>query len=188
MTMGHRIAVMRDGLLQQCGTPQEVFDRPANVFVAGFLGSPPMNLLTGRIERDGARLACRIGGQSLALGPGHAPLAAHAGRELTVGVRPEHLEVAASGGGGLAGSCRLIENLGSEQLLHAELPDTNPAARPVALVARLGVDHRVHAGEPLTFTVRPDRLRFFDPDDGRALDGAEQSQDAGERSRVGAAG
>jgi ABC-type sugar transport system ATPase subunit len=185
MTMGHRIAVMRDGLLQQCGTPQEVFDRPANVFVAGFLGSPPMNLLTGRIERDGARLACRIGGQSLALGPGQAALATNAGRELTVGVRPEHLEVAPPGAHGLAGACRLIENLGSEQLLHAELP---AESGPIPLVARLGADHRVHAGEPLTFTVRPDRLRFFDPDHGRALDGAEQSQDAGERSRVGAAG
>ena len=188
MTMGHRIAVMRDGLLQQCGTPQEVFDRPANVFVAGFLGSPPMNLLAGRIERDGERLACRIAGQSLALGPGQAPLAAHAGRDLTVGVRPEHVEVAPSGTAGLAGSCLLIENLGSEQLLHAELADTTTPDRAIGLVARLGADQRVHAGEPLTFTVRPDRLRFFDPDDGRALDGVAQSQDAGERSRVGAAG
>ena len=188
MTMGHRIAVMRDGLLQQCGTPQEVFDRPANVFVAGFLGSPPMNLLAGRIERDGERLACRIAGQSLALGPGQAPLAAHAGRDLTVGVRPEHVEVAPSGTAGLAGSCLLIENLGSEQLLHAELSDTTTPDRAIPFVARLGADHRVQAGEPLTFTVRPDRLRFFDPDDGRALDGAAQSQDAGERSRVGAAG
>jgi ABC-type sugar transport system ATPase subunit len=185
MTMGHRIAVMRDGLLQQCGTPQEVFDRPANVFVAGFLGSPPMNLLTGRIERDGERLVCRIGGQSLALGPAQAGLAAEAGRDLTVGLRPEHLEEASAGAGGLAGTCRIIENLGSEQLLHAELPAPDGA---IALVARLGVDQRVRPGEPLTFTVGPERLRFFDPDDGRALDGAGQSQDAGERSRVGTAG
>jgi ABC-type sugar transport system ATPase subunit len=185
MTMGHRIAVMRDGLLQQCGTPQEVFDRPANLFVAGFLGSPPMNLLAGRVERDGDQLACRIGGQSLPLGPAQGPLAAHAGRELTVGVRPEHLEVAPAGAAGLAAGCLLIELLGSEQLVHAELPGEGGA---IPLVARLDTDQRVHAGEPLTFTVRPDRLRFFDPDDGRALDGAARNDDAGERNNVGAAG
>jgi ABC-type sugar transport system ATPase subunit len=144
-----------------------------------------MNLLTGRIERDGERLVCRIGGQSLALGPAQAGLAAEAGRDLTVGLRPEHLEVASAGAGGLAGTCRIIENLGSEQLLHAELPAPDGT---IALVARLGVDQRVRPGEPLTFTVGPERLRFFDPDDGRALDGAGQSQDAGERSRVGTAG
>jgi multiple sugar transport system ATP-binding protein len=185
MTMGHRIAVMRDGLLQQCGTPLEVFDRPANLFVAGFLGSPPMNLLAGRIERDGDQLACRIGGHSLALGPAQAALAAHAGRELTVGIRPEHLEAAPSGAGGLATACLLIETLGSEQLLHAELPVQGEA---IPLVARLDTDHRVRAGESLTFTVRPDRLRFFDPDHGRAVDGAAPNHDASERSRVGAAG
>jgi multiple sugar transport system ATP-binding protein len=184
MTMGHRIAVMRDGLLQQCGTPQEVFDRPANLFVAGFLGSPPMNLLAGRIERDGERLACAIGGQSLALGPDQGALAAHAGRELTVGVRPEHIEVAPSGADGLLGSCALIETLGSEQLVHVELPWEGGA---VPLVARLSADQRVHAGEPLTLMVRPDRLRFFDPDHGGAVEAAARNKDAGERSRVGAA-
>jgi ABC-type sugar transport system ATPase subunit len=164
MTMGDRIAVMRDGLLQQCGTPQEVFDRPANLFVAGFLGSPPMNLLAGRIEHDGVR----IGGQRLAIG---SALAAHAGRDLTVGVRPEHLEL---GSGGLAATCLLVETLGSEQLVHAELPGS------IRLVARMSTDQRVRAGEPLTLTVRTDRLRFFDPDHGRAM--------TIERSRVGAAG
>ncbi len=177
MTMGHRIAVMRDGRLQQCGTPQEVFDRPANLFVAGFLGSPPMNLLAGRIERDGERLSCAIGGQSLALGPEQAGLAAHAGRELTVGVRPEHLELAPSGADGLAAACLLIETLGSEQLVHAELPEKIP------LVARLEADTRVRAGEPLTLVVRTDRLRFFDPDHGSAVAARHN-----ERSRIGAAG
>jgi multiple sugar transport system ATP-binding protein len=162
MTMGHRIAVMRDGVLQQCGTPQEVFDRPANVFVAGFLGSPPMNLLAGHVEGDGVR----IGGQSLALGA-----AGLAGRDLTVGVRPEHVEL---GTGGLAATCLLVETLGSEQLVHAELPG------PIRLVARLPADQPVRPGQPLTLTVRPDRLRFFDPADGRALHI--------ERSRVVAAG
>jgi multiple sugar transport system ATP-binding protein len=163
MTMGHRIAVMRDGLLQQCGTPQEVFDRPANLFVAGFLGSPPMNLLAGRIEHNGVR----IGGQSLAFGSA----AAHAGRDLTVGVRPEHLEL---GSGGLAATCLLVETLGSEQLVHAELPG------PIRLVARMSTDQRVRVGEPLTLTVPTERLRFFDPDHGGAVNI--------ERSRVGAAG
>jgi multiple sugar transport system ATP-binding protein len=174
MTMGHRIAVMRNGRLQQCGTPLEVFDRPANVFVAGFLGSPPMNLLAGRIERDGLR----IGEQSLAVGPA---LAAHKGRDLTVGIRPEHLRVAPAHAGGLAAACILVETLGSEQLVHAEI--TPPVGAAVRLVARLPAEQRVRVGEPLTLTVRPDRLRFFDPDHGRAV-----HMDSVERSRVGATG
>ncbi|HWV86701.1 MAG TPA: sn-glycerol-3-phosphate ABC transporter ATP-binding protein UgpC [Capillimicrobium sp.] len=185
MTMGHRIAVMRDGVLQQCGTPHEVFDRPANLFVAGFLGSPPMNLPAGRLERDGERLVCRIGASTLPVDPAAPALAAHAGRDVIVGVRPEHLDAGPAGGDGLAASCRLIETLGSEQLVHAELPGDRGT---IPLVARLDADQRVDAGESLTFTVRPDRLRFFDPDDGRALDGAGRNEDAGERSRVGAAG
>jgi ABC-type sugar transport system ATPase subunit len=164
MTMGHRIAVMRDGVLQQCGTPQEVFDRPANLFVAGFLGSPPMNLLAARIEHDGIR----IGGQSLAIG---SALPEHAGRDLTVGVRPEHLEL---GSGGLAATCLLVETLGSEQLVHVELSGS------IRLVARMSTDQRVRVGEPLMLTVPTERLRFFDPDHGRAVNI--------ERSRVGAAG
>ncbi|MDO8211052.1 ABC transporter ATP-binding protein [Conexibacter sp. CPCC 206217] len=184
MTMGHRIAVMRDGVLQQCATPQEVFDRPANLFVAGFLGSPSMNLLSGRIERDGDELVCRIGGQSLMLRSAQPALAAHAGRELTVGVRPEHLELAPAGAGGLAAACLLIETLGSEQLVHAELPGEGGA---IPLVARLDSEQRVRAGAPLTFAVRPDRLRFFDPDHGRAVDGAPHSNATDERSHVGTA-
>ncbi|MBX5442070.1 MAG: sn-glycerol-3-phosphate ABC transporter ATP-binding protein UgpC [Solirubrobacteraceae bacterium] len=184
MTMGHRIAVMRDGVLQQCGTPQEVFDRPANLFVAGFLGSPPMNLVAGRLERGREGLTCRIGDQALVLDPAPAGLEAHAGRDVTVGVRPEHLDAGPPGAAGLAASCRLVETLGSEQLVHAELPS---GGGPIPVVARLDADRRLLPGEALTFTVRPDRLRFFDPETGRALDGAAEVA-ADERSRVGAAG
>src|SRR2546428_874131 len=94
MTMGHRVAVMRDGELQQVDTPQRLYDAPANLFVASFVGSPPMNLFEAVVERDNGRLVCRIGQTELEL---PADLAAerpafpnYAGRRVAVGIRPEH--------------------------------------------------------------------------------------------------
>ncbi|MGZ8696120.1 MAG: ABC transporter ATP-binding protein, partial [Gaiellaceae bacterium] len=98
MTMGTRIAVMRDGFLQQLGPPQTLYDEPDNLFVAGFVGSPGMNLFQGRIERNGDTLECVLGGQRLPIGGANryaAALAAYAGGDVAVGIRPEHLTGAA---------------------------------------------------------------------------------------------
>jgi multiple sugar transport system ATP-binding protein len=134
MTMGTRVAVMRKGELQQVAAPRELYVDPVNLFVASFIGSPAMNLLQARLERDGDRLVCRIGEQALAL-PGDAvsvrpTLVAYVGRTVGLGIRPEHLgeragEREAGGGAVLRGRVVTTEVLGSELLVHVGV-DADP--------------------------------------------------------------
>jgi multiple sugar transport system ATP-binding protein len=135
MTMGDRVAVMRKGELQQVAPPQELYDRPLNLFVGGFIGSPAMNLLEGALERDNGSLAVALGGRRLALDddqlaarPG---LRAFEGRSLVVGIRPEHLEDAELApedvrSRRLTGRVELREALGSELVVHVAI-DAPPA-------------------------------------------------------------
>src|SRR3712207_5212068 len=97
MTMSARIAVMKDGLVQQCASPEEIYARPANLFVASFMGSPPMNFLTGEVQRDGGRLLFRHGAVTVEL-PEHAAVDDLSGREAVLGVRPEDVHLSDSGG------------------------------------------------------------------------------------------
>src|SRR5438874_1311575 len=121
MTMADRVAVMRRGLLQQTDAPQRVYESPANLFVASFVGSPPMNLLEARLERSGDGLACRLGGAELELGP-RPELERYAGGTVGLGIRPEHVREADGDGPGeharLRGEALLVEALGAELLVH----------------------------------------------------------------------
>jgi multiple sugar transport system ATP-binding protein len=131
MTMGDRVAVMRRGVLQQVAPPQELYDRPVNVFVGGFIGSPAMNLLQGRLEdANGGGPVLRLGEQSLALDDGlldaRPALRAWIGRELIAGIRPEELhdaalETDAPDDRRLRIHVRLREALGSEVIVHARI-------------------------------------------------------------------
>ena len=131
MTMGDRVAVMRKGELQQVAPPQELYDRPVNLFVAGFIGSPTMNMVEATVEADDAAgIALRTGDQLLRLGPEsrleHAALEKYVGRTVVLGVRPEDLEDAAlvkdaSEGRRLQGRLMLREALGSEVVAHFEI-------------------------------------------------------------------
>jgi multiple sugar transport system ATP-binding protein len=134
MTMGDRVAVMRRGVLQQVAPPQELYDRPVNVFVGGFIGSPSMNLLQGRLEDGNGALTLRLGEQALALDrellDERPALRAWVGRELIAGIRPEELYDAALAGDAPADRrlrmrVQLREALGSEVIVHARI-----AARP----------------------------------------------------------
>jgi multiple sugar transport system ATP-binding protein len=163
MTLGDRIVVMRDGVVQQTGTPLQVYRRPANLFVAGFIGSPAMNFL--ELEVAGGGLAGP--GLDLAL-PERllAPLRAHAGRRITIGVRPEHLLL----GDGSAASlpsfqARVVttEQLGAEQLLDARVGET------LVRVARLDPELALAGGDEVRLAVLPERLHFFDPDSEAAI-------------------
>ena len=117
MTMGHRVAVLAGGLLQQVDTPRQLYDNPVNQFVAGFIGSPAMNLQTVPLTESGARLA----GTTLPLPAAIRSAASRAGlTELVLGVRPEHLHVV-NGSGELAGEVLLVEELGADALLHVRL-------------------------------------------------------------------
>src|SRR6185503_9057078 len=96
MTMGDRVAVLRRGLLQQFDAPQRLYERPANLFVASFIGSPAMNILEGTLERDGDAVVCRVGTAALTVTPevlaARPALPGYVGRAVAVGIRPEALD------------------------------------------------------------------------------------------------
>ena len=154
MTMGHRVAVMRDGELQQVDTPQRLYDAPANLFVASFVGSPPMNLFEAIVEHENGRLVCRVGDTELELPADVVARAAFACRStraarVAIGIRPEDVREAAGWDGArLRGRILLVESLGSEQLVHIEIAATplersdlvDTAAQPPG--PSLGVDGR----------------------------------------------
>ena len=135
MTLGQRVAVMRKGELQQVSVPQALYDRPANLFVAGFIGSPSMNFVQGTIESANGGLSVAFGEERLALDDKeraeHPSLGEWAGKQVIAGIRPEHLEDAALAPGGrpdrqLRGFVRLKEALGSEIVVHFQI-DAVPA-------------------------------------------------------------
>jgi multiple sugar transport system ATP-binding protein len=128
MTMGDRVAVLRSGVLQQCEAPQAMYDRPANVFVAAFIGSPAMNLYEGVLSPEGASV--RLGSQTLSLPESirseRRAIQKFKDRKVLVGIRPEHLSDAALAHGRLNGSTlvgdvKLVEALGSELMVHFQI-------------------------------------------------------------------
>jgi ABC-type sugar transport system ATPase subunit len=162
MTLGQRVAVLHRGRLQQLATPRELYRRPANLFVAGFIGSPPMNLLPARVEAGaggGARLC--VAGQGLPL---PAALAAPAAGEasLTAGVRPEALRLGApDAAGALRARVLHLEYLGHEVLVHLALGPDGGADAP-RLVARLAEAGALAAGDPVGAAFDADELHLFD--------------------------
>jgi multiple sugar transport system ATP-binding protein len=193
MTMGDRVAVMRGGVLQQTGEPQTVFDHPANLFVASFIGSPPMNLVQARLEEAVAH----VGGQQLPIPDevvaARPALRRYAGRTVGLGIRPEHLRDLGGDRAVLRGTVRATEALGSELLVHLEIEaepvvteevreiagDVDAAAlerleseameRRTLLIARLETQRRPPVDEPIEVAVDPRRLHFFDLDTGLAI-------------------
>jgi multiple sugar transport system ATP-binding protein len=143
MTIGNRVAVMRHGQLLQLGDPQEVYDRPADLFVARFIGSPPMNLIEGTLSRDGG-YAVSIGERVVPLDGGETAergaLDAYVGRPVVVGLRPERLEDAAVAGDvpserRIGGTVVLRETLGSDVLVHFEVDGARPLSGQVRAAA-----------------------------------------------------
>jgi multiple sugar transport system ATP-binding protein len=187
MTLGQRIAVLRHGEVQQVGTPRELYGRPANVFVAGFMGSPAMNLLPARIEGDAIQLpAARI---TL---PGHLRVGLPAGlREVILGVRPEHFTEASAvqttgeGGGVLRARVEVTEWLGADLFVHFDVRartsrrldalrrelelDAGQDGR-VRAVARLGADTRIEPGDTIELAIDPSGLLLFEPETGRRIE------------------
>jgi multiple sugar transport system ATP-binding protein len=178
MTMGDRIAVMRDGTLQQVDTPDRVYQRPANRFVAGFIGSPAMNIVDARLTRANGTLHMSIGATRLALDPAvlaeRPALAAYDGGSIVVGIRPEDFEDAsfvseAPPARTLHTVCRLREALGSEVLVHFPVDGLSGAGS--TFVARVHPQTSAREGEPLDLVVDTKRLHFFEPESGRAIEG-----------------
>jgi sn-glycerol 3-phosphate transport system ATP-binding protein len=158
MTLGHRIAVMAGGRIQQLGDPQDVYDRPANLFVAGFIGSPPMNLLPAAV-RGGTLTAATV----------IMPLAGAPDGEAVLGVRPEGLTPAGDGGErpALGLVVEVVEPLGSEVMVHGVL--AGGSGEPVAITARLEAGARPAPGEVLRLALDPEAAHVFDAATGDAL-------------------
>jgi len=210
MTMGDRVAVMRKGELQQVADPQTLYDRPVNLFVGGFIGSPAMNMIEATLERHNGGFAAKVGEQSIAIEadelksrPG---LAAFAGKQVILGIRPEDLEDAAlvptsPNEQRLRGTTALTEALGSEIMVHFDIKakhattdDVRELAQDVGderavdeaadsdkatLVGRFGARSRVRSGQPIEVAVDTRSLHFFDPQTGLGIyDGTSTKGDA----------
>lgn len=126
MTMGDRVAVMNKGVLQQVAAPATLYNEPANLFVASFIGSPPMNLSTGRLEQaDAGSALFRTGSASRTFSAedlgAHEKLSANVGNDVVLGIRPEHVALVSEDDGDAVGIVRLVEMLGSESLVHIEM-------------------------------------------------------------------
>jgi multiple sugar transport system ATP-binding protein len=146
MTMGHRIAVMKEGKLQQVGTPLEVYDKPANVFVAQFIGTPPMNFFRATVE-DGLLVAAAF--------KVRLPRSLPNGQQVMAGIRPEHLRPSGDHGERIEAEVDLVEPVGHEAVLHAH-------AGPDVLVSVVETHKAPQAGDPITLLMDVDRLHLFD--------------------------
>jgi multiple sugar transport system ATP-binding protein len=166
MTMGTRIAVMSEGLLQQVGTPQILYDQPANRFVAGFIGSPSMNFIDVTFDSSsGTPKLVGPAGWTATLPLRFAQsVGATSGRKLVAGFRPEHLELDPVEGDTvtLPGRADVVEYLGNEELLHVSAADKD-------IVAIVGSDHRVKPGDMLNMTLPLSKLHLFDAESGVSL-------------------
>lgn len=152
MTLAERVIVMNKGRVEQIGTPTEIYRRPASLFVAGFMGSPAMNLLPGRISEDGACFQVS-GGPSLPLA---AVGAQWRGRELTAGIRPEHIEQSRSAADGPALEIISLEQLGADNLVHGRWGGRS-------MVIRLPHDRQPAIGTVLYLQCPAHAWHFFDP-------------------------
>ncbi|MGH2909986.1 MAG: ABC transporter ATP-binding protein [Solirubrobacteraceae bacterium] len=188
MTMGDRVAVLRLGDLQQCDTPQALYDHPENLFVAAFIGSPAMNLFEATLGEGATTL--KLGSQTIALTDAvrqsHPGLAAHAGKALIAGIRPESLP-AANGDAGAAtleADVSLVEALGSELQVHFSIdahrvvpeesaadlaPEESELNKGGAGVARVGPHVPAKPGERMRFSIDESAMHFFERETGAAI-------------------
>ena len=191
MTLGTRVAVISGGVLQQVAAPQELYRRPANLFVAGFIGSPPMNLIDATLERGSA--AADDAGPVVVFGPhrlaipaeviaAHPAFERYLGQAIVLGIRPEHLHDAALAPAGISGSAirlpvRLREELGSEVQVHGAIgtaahvsDDAADDVRSLAtIVARMDPRTKIAEGETAKIAVDTAELQFFDPASGDSI-------------------
>jgi multiple sugar transport system ATP-binding protein len=198
MTMGNRVAVMRRGELQQVAATQELYDRPLNLFVAGFIGSPSMNLVEATIGRAGERVTATIGSDTIVLDDealaAHPAIRSFEGRMVVLGVRPESLDDAAIETSSpsdrrMKGTVVLTEALGSEILVHVTIdakaalteeireleedvegaPSESAEEESTVVVCRFNPRSRVQVGDAVEIAVDTRSLHFFDPATGLGI-------------------
>jgi multiple sugar transport system ATP-binding protein len=188
MTLGDRVAIMRDGILQQVAGPQALYDRPRNLFVAEFIGSPAMNLVGADLVRSSGDLVAKFGDTTLPVGERvlslRPALPKFEGRRLILGVRPEDIEDAAFGAGErLSAVVDIREDMGSEVFVHfdpgarmvlgedvkAAVGEEAAEVKSSAWVARLDRDTTAAEQKTIELAVDTNRLHFFDPETGAAI-------------------
>jgi multiple sugar transport system ATP-binding protein len=157
MTLGHRVAVLHEGHLQQCGPPRELYERPANVFVAGFIGSPAMNLCTVPVSNG----AASFGGVDVPLPRG---VVANGRTSLVIGVRPESLDVAQEG---IPAKVDVVEDVGADAFVFCS---TELGGQTTKLVARSEARKAPKQGDRVTLRPRADEAHLFDPASGERLE------------------
>ena len=160
MTMADRIVVMHDGIVEQIGTPLELYDRPANTFVAGFIGSPAMNFIEGALRRAGGGASLEIGRGQTGRLPDAAP--GRDGQKVIFGIRPEHLALADGGADALQGEIIVVEPTGAETQVMASVAGTQVAAM-------FTERHDFAPGAKIAFRPRPEAIHLFDAESGRHL-------------------
>jgi len=199
MTLGHRVAVMKLGVLQQIAPPQVLYDRPANLFVAGFIGSPAMNLMTGTLQRSGSSYAVQLGSAALILPESttrnRPALSSYVGKQVVVGIRPEDIEDAAlsedPARATMTGTVELVEPLGSDLMVHIST-DAAPAqsediaelqkdterggvlADRTLVVGRFNPRSEVRVGATVQMAVDTRQLHFFDIATGASIWGEQE--------------
>jgi len=159
MTLAQRVMVMNKGVVEQLGTPVEIYERPASQFVAAFIGAPAMNLLKGQFSSDGSRFNLDAS-HALPLSESRAKWA---GRPVVLGIRPEHIRQSSREQGGIPLRVDTLEMLGADNLAHGRIGDT-------PLVVRLAHSERPKPGTTLWLHLPSDALHFFDSTHGKRLE------------------
>jgi multiple sugar transport system ATP-binding protein len=169
MTMGDRIVVMLDGVIQQIATPLQLYHQPVNKFVAGFIGSPPMNFINGEVvaENGELRFVAADGALSLTInGTQRQAMEPYAGKKVVFGIRPEHfadnVDQQAVAGKSLSANVEVVEPMGSEIVLYIDLSGQS-------LTARIGCDREPKVNEELVLNVEMEHAHFFDADTEKAI-------------------
>jgi multiple sugar transport system ATP-binding protein len=162
LTMGDRIAVLKDGILQQCGSPRELYAQPNNVFVAGFIGSPAMNLFKVDIVDGGVKFGNAVVPVSRDV------LGKATGRQVTIGVRPEDIVTSTQQANGLTAKVDLVEELGADGYLYGHTADDNR----IDIVARVDGHTHPDAGDTVYISPKPGKLHIFDAETSERISGS----------------
>ena len=191
MTMGHRVVVLKDGVLQQADTPDVLYDNPANMFVAGFIGSPAMNLFRSELSLGDGSASITVGDQRLAIPDSvlaaRPALASFDGKTIAAGIRPDDCYDAALRGeyeSRLTAKVQLVESLGSEKVVHLDVgaplldsgdPDLEELSgggdANLAFLGRFSPHSKVRVADSVEVALDGEKLHFFDPDSGLAIRG-----------------
>jgi multiple sugar transport system ATP-binding protein len=161
MTLGTKVAVMKEGVIQQIADPQTIYERPANMFVASFIGSPTMNFLSGTLEQPGDTLALRYGEGALPLIGLEQEVSGYIGRKVVAGIRPESLG-AGTGAAMLSGKVDVVEPTGPDTMVIVSVGGQ-------LITARLGSRARPTLGETLSIVVDTTAVNLFDPESGNRI-------------------